>query len=371
MPEKFSTFEVRSSSLARIVDKARAHAGKAPSLGLLALTTEAADLAPEVARALGGGPGTWVITVAPGVLSERGDVTGIPAAVGLTLPGVKGSPVVESSDLGKFGRELGHAMASGRHALLLAPADAQTGSALSSLRDQLGAREGRLFGAGTAPGRDHYVVHAGEVQRGRSVAIVFERSWLGHVTSSAGCRLLSPLLSVTKVRGRTVLELDGMPALAALSQSATGLEDNPLILVAVAAASDALSDSGRKLALRAIVGVDPGRGSIDVADELALGARVAFAVRDAHAARTDLDAHLRTLRQGSHGSAAAFGLYVCGSGRGRHLYDAEDVDVRLIRSHFPDMPLFGFQSVFELSPIDGRLTLQIQSGVLAVFCAPS
>lgn len=371
VPEKFSTFEVRTNSVARLAAKALSQAGSQRGLGLLALTTEAAALAPDVAHALAKGEGTWIVTVASGVLSERGEVEGIPAAVGLTLPGVKGAPVLETSSLDQFARDLATATSSGRGALVLSPADGRSGSWLATLRDHLGPREAHLLGAGTPPGQLHYVASAGQVTAGRSVGVAFDRSWLPHVTSSAGCRLLSPLFLVTKARERTLLEFEGLPALAALSQSTAQLDDSPLILMAVAASDEPLSSDGRKLALRAIVGVDPGRGSIDVTDEIPVGARVAFAVRDGHAARADLDAHLRSLRQSCRGGAPAFGVYLCGSGRGRHLYDADDVDVRVIRSHFPDMPLLGFHSVFELSPIDGRLTLQMQSGVLGVFCAPS
>ena len=371
MPEKFSSFEVRATSLARLVDKARSHVASVRGLGLLALTSEAATSAEPLARALASTGGTWIVTVAPGVLSERGEVEGMPAAVGLALPGVKGTAVLESSGLTPFARELGDQLTSGRGALLLTAAEASESGSLASLQAELGEAGSRVFGAGTPPDRMHYLAHRGEVRQARSVAVAFDRSWLPRVICSAGCRLLSPLTAITRTRGRSVLELEGVPALTALGQCAGQLEDAPLILLAVASDDDALSEGGRKLALKAIVGVDPGRGGIDLDGELPLGTRVAFAVRDGHAARVDLDAHLRTLRQNCRGAAPSFGIYVASSGRGRRLYDGDDVDVRLIRSHFPDMPLLGFQSVFEVSPVLGRLTSQIQSGVLGVFCAPS
>jgi len=372
VPEKFSSFEVRAGSLTRLLSKVREHAREHRGrLGFLTLTTEAADAARTIASALAAAGGTWIVTVAPGVLSERGEIEGAPAAVGLVLPGVQATPVLETAGLSQFGQDVAREIKGGRGALLLCPADGQTQSWVSSLRGQLGAGEGRVIGAGTPPGHDHYLVHEGHVRSARSLAVALDRSWLPHVTSSAGCRLLSPLLAVTKTRGRTVLEFEGIPALAALSQCAGNLEDAPLILLALAVGDEPLSADGRKLALWPIVGVDPGRGGIDIADEVPVGTRIAFAVRDGHAARTDLDAHLRTLRQSCRGGAPAFGIYVSGSGRGRRLYDTDDVDVRLIRAQFPDMPLIGFQSVFEISAIEGRLTSQVQSGVLGVFCAPS
>jgi hypothetical protein len=382
--ERFSTFEIQASTPTRLADKLvhklahelgheprRDLSARDPGVGLLALTSEAQAAAEPIARALASTGDTWIVTTSPGVLSERGELEGSVGAVGLALPGVDGVPITSSAGLDFFGRDLEAALVQGRSALLLAPADDEHAAWLSSWEQSLGGREARLLGAGTHPEQVHLLVHARTVQKSRCLALTFDRRWLPRVASSAGCRLLSPLLQVTRTRGRTLLELEGLPALAVLSQSAAELEDAPLILLAAATSEDPLSAEGRKLALRAIVGVDPGRGGIDLSTELSFGARVAFAVRDPHAARTDLDLHLGTLRQTCRGTAPAFGLYICGSGRGRRLYDAADVDVRLIRSHFPEMPLFGFQSVFEIAPEGGRLWPQVHSGVLGLFCSPS
>jgi len=390
--ERFSTFEIQASSPARLADKlaerlvrwpareparepvhepGRGLSTQKPGVGLLALTSEAHAAAEPIAHALASAGGTWIVTTAPGVLSERGELEGTVGAVGLALPGVDGVPITSSRGLDFFGRELETELQQGRSTLLLLSADEEHTAWLSSWERDLGKCEAPLLGAGTHPERAHFLAHAETVQKSRCLALSFNRRWLPRVASSAGCRLLSPLMQVTRTRGRTLLELEGLPALAVLSQSTSQLEDAPLILLAAATTGDPLSTEGRKLALRAIVGVDPGRGGIDLSTELPSGARVAFAVRDPHAARTDLDLHLGTLRQTCRGTAPAFGLYICGSGRGRHLYDAPDVDVRLVRSHFPEMPLFGFQSVFEIAPEGGRLWPQVHSGVLGLFCSPS
>jgi len=167
VPEKFSTFEVRTSSVARLAAKARSHSEGSRGLNLLALTTEAAALAPELAHTLAQGGGTWVVTVAPGVLSERGEVAGMPAAVGLTLPGVKGAPVLETSNLAQFGQELAAATAGGSAALILSSADGRSGSWMATLQDHLGPRQAHVLGAGTSPGHEHYVAGGGQVRSGR------------------------------------------------------------------------------------------------------------------------------------------------------------------------------------------------------------
>lgn len=105
--------------------------------------------------------------------------------------------------------------------------------------------------------------------------------------------------------------------------------------------------------------------------EVPQDARVAFAVRDPHSARIDLEAQLRSLNRHCAGTAPEFGLYVNCAGRGRALYKSQDVDVRLIRAQFPGMPFIGLSSTFEIAPLGKRLVPQIYTGVLGVFCRPS
>jgi hypothetical protein len=47
------------------------------------------------------------------------------------------------------------------------------------------------------------------------------------------------------------------------------------------------------------------------------------------------------------------------------------VDVRLLRSRFADVPLAGMHSSYELAPHHGTPTLQLYTGVLAMFTVPS
>ena len=59
------------------------------------------------------------------------------------------------------------------------------------------------------------------------------------------------------------------------------------------------------------------------------------------------------------------------AGRGNGLYGAPDVDVRLLRSRFPEVPVAGLHSSFEIAPSGGRPALQLYTGVVGLFAAPS
>jgi len=227
------------------------------------------------------------------------------------------------------------------------------------------------FGGGTLPGIPLLHVAEGVVANGAAAALHLPRSRPARFRSSSACRLISQLGEVTRSRGKILHEIDGMPALELLNQSTGGLPDHPLVLLAIAEGDNPLSSEGRNVALRAIQGVDPGRGALIMGDELRAGTRVAFAVRDDHSARVDLEAQLRGLGRSCAGTAPDFGIYVSCAGRGRGLYGTDDVDVRLIRKTFGQIPLIGMHSTFELAPLGSRLVPQIYTGVLGVFCRPS
>jgi small ligand-binding sensory domain FIST len=170
-----------------------------------------------------------------------------------------------------------------------------------------------------------------------------------------------------------------------LSSVADNLEDQPLVFVALAppARQDtsnidpALERHGERsvdrpeLLIRAVQGVDPVRRGLLVSDEVRPGMRLAFAVRDAKAAREDLQTAVRELLREANGAAPRFGIYINCAGRGSGLYGQKDVDIKILKARLGELPLAGMQSSFEVSEIAGKPTLQLYTGVLGVFTAPS
>lgn len=382
MPSPPKSFEIRTSSPERVRDAllARSQGGSEASArdGSLHLVFICGDLARQGAElavliAASDVPGKVLVVPGSGVLSEAGEIESESAAVVLALPAGTAHVTLGPSSGAGFGRACGKALASlpGASALVLIRGDQSDDGWMHGLDETAGTSQGRVFGGGTMPSLDLWVVDQHRAASGAAAAVIIERPWLGRLAASSACRLVSSLHEVTKTRGPLLLELDGVSALDLLGASTEGFEEQPLILLAIGAREDALSAEGRNLALRAIVGVDPGQGGVLIGDELPTGTKVAFAVRDARGARADLESHLRGLRRSCAGAAPAFGLFVSCAGRGRALYAAPDVDVRLIKQYFPGMPMAGLHSTFEVAPLDGRPAPQVYSGVLGVFCAPS
>jgi small ligand-binding sensory domain FIST len=123
--------------------------------------------------------------------------------------------------------------------------------------------------------------------------------------------------------------------------------------------------------VRGIQGVDPSREGVMLREEVEPGQRLAFAVRDPETARKGLEATVRDLSRDLAGSAPMAGLYIDCAGRGTQLYGSAGVDLRLLRARFPELPIVGVRSAFELAPHQGKPALHSFTGVLALFTNPS
>lgn len=377
-------------------------------MGLLFLSGRLVEHASEIASGLAEGlpgsadgpPPSWLIGAGAGVLTERGELERQSAAAGLVLPGVRATGVASGPRLETFAQSLGDALRDqpSASALVLVRSDAFEEDLLEGLgrghHRGPGGRSvaGRVFGGGTLPERDVLLVRSGVVDRGPGAALLLGGLGPARITAAPACRLLGPWRTVSSTRGSMLLEIEGERALDVLSSSAEGLPDQPLVLLAIASGEAPTGEAapaaqthpllgpaglGRpgpshpQVLLRAIQGVDPSRGGVLVREGLRAGARVAFAVRDGSVARATLTERLGALSRATGGSAPRFGIYVNCAGRGAGLYGAADVDTKLIRARFGDIPLVGLQTAFELAPFEDATALQLYTGVLALFCAPS
>jgi hypothetical protein len=314
----------------------------------------------------------WLVVCGVGVLSSHGEIEGGSGGVGLRLP-VHATVVLAQRGNIDFGRALLTEMqdCAGSTSCVFLRGDANDDAWLAEVRHAGRREQANIYGGGSLPGAQIYCVRGDRVEQGMAAGLVLKGRTLSQISTSSACRLLSPLGHITRSQGATIHEIDGLPALERLGESTRGLEVGSLVLLAVATGDRPLDPAGRTLALRPIIGVDPTVGSIVLDEPVPEHASVAFAVRDAHGARTDFDAHLRSLRAQSAGSAPGFGIYVSCAGRGRSLYKSADVDSRLIAAQFPNMPFVGLQSTYELAPLGECLTPQVYAGVLGIFSLPS
>jgi small ligand-binding sensory domain FIST len=237
----------------------------------------------------------------------------------------------------------------------------------------LGAAGVPVFGGGAVGNPGVVAVdEQGEVHSGECAAMLIGSSLPPTIKSSPGCRLLTPLRTITKARGALVLRIDDEPALDVLTAATSRLPDQPLVFAALAPDAPPSGDGRRpNLRLRAIGGIDPGRRALLISDEAREGVRLAFAVRDAQAARADFETVTRDLTRELAGAAPRFGVYLNCAGRGSSMYGSADVDTRILRNRFGELPLAGMNSAFEIAESAGTAAIQLYTGVLALFRAPS
>lgn len=374
-----ASFSVRGDSPARAARALTEALGsvKRPSGALLfasgGFTQRLETLAEAIAKTEPGVP--VLIAAGAGVLTDRGEIENESAVAGLAWTGGQCTALTANSpraeDLYSVLARSIEEQPSGagtRTALVFARPDGVAPHALEPLQS---LRKTCVFGAGTVGNADVFAVSpSGALSRASSGALLLNGIQPPHVRSSPACRLLMPLRRITEASGSMILSVEGEGALEVLSAVAADLVNQPLVFVVL---SNGESEEGKRpeLLLRAVQGVDPSRHGLMVAEEVHPGMRMAFAVRDASAARLDLEAVSRDIARDAAGAAPRFGIYLNCAGRGSALYQAPDVDSRILRSRFGDVPFIGMQSSFEVAPYCGKPSLQLYTGVVALFTSPS
>ena len=307
----------------------------------------------------------------------------------------------------------GRAPLDGRHAhTALVHADPRTHD-LPELIAELAARtaSGYLFG-GLASSRQRALHLAGGVGAGGGFEGGVFEGGLSGVAFTADVRLISrvtqgsqpvgPARRITACDGNVVLQLDGQPALLALlGDLGVTLEQPRQALAALRstlvgltdAASDALPRSGQfgsDTRVRHLIGIDPAREAVAVAERVEVGQQLAFCRRDVEAARRDLvricteireeieadeSAVAHTLSPTPARSAApatpssatrphiAGAVYVSCTGRGGPHFGGPSAEALIIQRALGDVPLVGYFAAGEIA----RNHLYGYTGVLTVF----
>ncbi len=217
-----------------------------------------------------------------------------------------------------------------------------------------------------------------------------------------GCRPVSGNHTITACDSNVVTELDGQPALdvmladlhITLDQPHEALAKVRATLVGLSHPEEALNDQpprrtgqfGAEVVVRHIIGLDPTRRGIAIADAPTVGMTLAFCERNVQAARADLIrvcAEIReelepeelTLEVASALSAPeaesaphpargiAGAIYVSCSGRGGPHFGAPSAELQIVRRALGDVPLVGFFAGGEIA----RNHLYGYTGVLTVF----
>jgi small ligand-binding sensory domain FIST len=281
-------------------------------------------------------------------------------------------------------------LAPGRAWTALVHADPATPE-LQELLDELSGRTGSgyLFG-GLAASRTAAVHLADGVWRGGLSGVGFtqEVPLLSRVTQ--GCQPVGPARRITAAERHVVLELDGRPALPVLLSDLglADLADPRAALPTLRATLVGLSDEhealvgrggqfGTDTRVRHLIGLDPGRQAIAVAELVQPGMRLAFCQRDVQAARRDLVRICSEIREelaeaapvaagapAEPAQAIAGAIYVSCSGRGGPHFGGASAELQIVRHALGgDVPLAGFFAAGEI----GHRHLYGYTGVLTVF----
>jgi small ligand-binding sensory domain FIST len=347
--------------------------------GLLMLCGGPALQVADIARAVAGVTATPIVIVCgTGVLTERGEHDNVSMSVGLLWNGGSCRPF--SFDVGPEpdGRAVGERVLTEIRAAmdgspgavaLFAQPEAFPTSTMSTV-DIGSACRVRLFGGGVAGRPGAWIAQGGEAHAADVVGLAIRGISPPVVRASVGCRVLGELQAVTQAEGGLILRIGERSAIEALKLQASRSHGRDLLVVAFEIGRDESGDHPR-LMVRGIRGIHEPRGGLMVSEDVRVGTRVAFAVRDPSTSRADLETRLREMAREMAGGIARFGVYVDCAGRGQEMYGSSGVDVGLIRTRWPSMPLIGLKSSFEIGPGLGGSAIHLYAGVLSVFCSPS
>jgi small ligand-binding sensory domain FIST len=252
---------------------------------------------------------------------------------------------------------------------------------------------GYLFG-GLASSRSRAVHIAGGVWQGGMSGVAFTRDVALVSRVTQGCQPVGPTRRITAAEGQVVTLLDGQPALPLLLSDLglANLDDPRVLLPRLRGTLVGLTDEhdsalayggqfGTDTRVRHILGLDPARQAVAVAERVSPGMRLAFCQRDVAAARRDLvrvcseiREELESAQEGSGALAPAGAaptparriagaLYISCAGRGGPHFGGPSAELKIIQHALGDVPLVGFFASGEIA----RHHLFGYTGVLTVF----
>lgn len=273
---------------------------------------------------------------------------------------------------------------------------------LSSARDAMGGSvQFAVGGNGTIKGQGR----ASGVFRGGLSGVAFGDGVAMVSRVTQGCQPIAPRREVTAADGHVLLALGGEPALEVLlrdlgitlerPQEAIGRLRGTLVGLSQAAPrGPRTAGFGDDVLVRHLIGLDPLRQGVAVAEHLRPGMQVAFCRRDPQAARADLVRICTEIREelepqeahqppsGDADGALALAappmgappgtpvapmargaVYISCAGRGGPHFGGPSAELQLVRRTLGDVPLVGFFAGGEIA----RHHLYGYTGVLTVF----
>lgn len=232
-----------------------------------------------------------------------------------------------------------------------------------------------VVGAGAAENgtaQATYQLCGGALTTNAVAGMVLSGSFHASIDITQGCQPLTGPMVITKAEKNLIYEIDNRPALDVFARLLKGplAEDIrralTVLFVGLPADRNENSVGPGKYLVRNIIGLDPAKGILGVAEEVREGQAMIFAFRDGQRAREDLNQMLARQVENSRGKKPAFGLYFNCCARGSSLYGIPGIDSAYIRQALGDFPLIGMFGGYELAPLGGANRLFAYTGVLAL-----
>jgi small ligand-binding sensory domain FIST len=343
--------------------------------GDLFLCFVTAPLQPLMARSLAGFGGPVYGCSAFGVLGGSREIEQAPAAAALALKGAAVEPFAVSLD--DSGARAGFGLAqrwpSDGVAALLFP-DFASFDADVFFREFRRLKGFAPLAGGVAAGKPHATIFCGDrAAQGMIAGLVVRAGLTCEIVVTQCCEPLTAVGTVAAAENNVIQKLGSESPLEVLKSSLagsavggeaarTGNIFGGLLL------DDRKAEPSRgDFLVRALVGADQESGSVSIAGPAHVGDRFAFLYRNSEVSENDLSERLADVRRRAGDAPFAFGLYFDCAGRGKALYERDDVDIALIRHHLGDFPLVGFHGNGEIAPLGRRNVLHNFTGVLALF----
>ena len=316
-----------------------------------------------------------------GILTGAGEIEGRPGVAVLVFASdkVQGRPflfqLLREHDE-EVGAKIAQAAGADRGSLLALFPDTYNGQPhqlLHGIEEKIGFVP--VVGAGSTESGMAQATYqiCGETCRSNAVAgLQLSGSFEAIVDITQGCQPITDPMVITKADGNLILEIDDRPALEVFAKLLKGPLAQDLrralmfIFVGLPAGPDQDAIVAGQYLVRNIIGLDPAKGILGIAEQVREGQSMIFTLRDGQRAREDLTQMLQRQSQKLDGKNPAFGLYFNCCARGSSLYGMPGIDTAYIRQALGDFPLLGMFGGYELAPLGTKNHLFAYTGVLTL-----
>lgn len=178
---------------------------------------------------------------------------------------------------------------------------------------------------------------------------------------------------IIKSENNIIIELNNKPAYEVLKNHVPqAILENPndlirMLFVGFSPNPERREITGRDYLIRNLIGLNPQRGIIGVAENVRDGQSITFAIRNPEMAREDLKQMLERMKSSTDPEKPfKLGLYFNRCARGSSLYGQNGIDTAYISHYLDGVPIIDFFGNSEFASLHGKNHLFTYTGVLVL-----